>query len=63
MVLATFPDVPEAVACGESEDEAVARARSVLDVILRRYASEGKALPQPSDICGAPTVASSDFSR
>jgi len=44
LVLVTFPDVPEAVSCGAGEEDAIEKA-------------QGKPLPAPSDICGAPTVA------
>jgi antitoxin HicB len=57
MVLVTFPDVPEAVACGQGEEEALDRAKDVLETILACYRGEGRALPQPSDIRGAPLVA------
>jgi antitoxin HicB len=63
MVLVTFPDVPEAVACGRDEDEAIARAASVLELILGCYASEGRPIPQPSEICGAPAIVTHEFSR
>jgi antitoxin HicB len=63
LVLITFPDVPEAVACGRSEEEAIARAQNVLELILGCYRSEGRAIPEPSDICGAPAVVTHQFSR
>jgi len=62
MVLVAFPDVPEAIAAGETEDEALSRAPEVLEVILDYYVSEGIPLPRPSDICGAPKVATHRFS-
>ncbi len=62
MVLVAFPDVPEAVAAGESEDEAMSRASEVLEVILDFYVAKGLPLPRPSDICGAPRVATHRFS-
>lgn len=59
-VLVTFPDVPEAVVCAESENEAMARAPEVLDLVLRGYRSERRPLPPPTDICGAPVVDSDE---
>ncbi len=58
-VLLLFHDVPEAVVVGDCEEDAFAQAPKILDVILEGYAAEGKPLPQPSDVCGAPMVASS----
>jgi antitoxin HicB len=56
LVLVTFPDVPEAVSCGAGEEEAIQKAEGVLQQVLDGYRSEGRPLPAPSDICGAPTV-------
>lgn len=61
MVLIAFPDVPEAIAAGETEEEALSRAPEVLDMILEHYVKEGLPLPKPSDICGAPKVATHRF--
>ena len=55
-VTVRFPDVPEAVALGASEEEALANARGILASALATYRSEGRPLPDASDICGAPTV-------
>lgn len=62
MVLVTFPDVPEAVSCGAGEDDALAKAQDVLELILDCYRSEGRAIPLPSDICGAPRIGTRRFS-
>ncbi len=62
MVLVAFPDVPEAIAAGETEDEALSMAPEILEVILDQYVAEGIPLPTPSDICGAPKVATHRFS-
>jgi antitoxin HicB len=56
LVLVTFPDVPEAVACAESEEAALDRAAEILDLVLAGYESEDRPFPKPSDICGAPLV-------
>jgi antitoxin HicB len=63
LVLVTFPDLPEAVSCAEGEDEAIARAADILDIILASYRAEGRPIPLPSDIDGAPTVTSERFGR
>ena len=63
LVLVVFPDLPEAVSCGEGEDEAIARAGDVLDIILASYRAEGRPIPRPSDIEGTPTVSSERFGR
>ena len=55
-VIVRFPDVPEAVACGETEREVLENARPVLEAVLEGYRSEGRDLPEPSDIEGAQTV-------
>jgi antitoxin HicB len=55
LVLVTFPDVPEAVACAASE-EALDRAAEILDLVLAGYEAEHRPFPTPSDICGAPLV-------
>jgi antitoxin HicB len=63
MVLVTFPDVPEAVSAGFSEDEAIDKALPVLETVLDARVKLGELLPQPSDICGAPTITTQKFSR
>ena len=60
-VMLLFPDVPEAVVVGQSEDDAFDRAVPVLEAALTGYADEGRPLPPASDICGAPTVSSARF--
>jgi len=47
MVMATFPDVPEAMALGRDDDEAVVEAQHALEAVLERYGEEGRALPVP----------------
>jgi antitoxin HicB len=61
LVLVTFPDVPEAVVCGEGEQAALERAPDVLDVVLSGYAAEARPIPEPSDISGAPVVSTHRF--
>jgi antitoxin HicB len=47
MVMATFPDVPEAMALGRDHDEAVEQAKCALEAVLEAYAAEGRDLPEP----------------
>ena len=47
MVMATFPDVPEAMALGRDDTEAVEEAKHALEAALERYEAEGRALPLP----------------
>lgn len=47
MVMATFPDVPEAMALGRDHDEAVEQAKCALEAALERYAAEGREFPLP----------------
>lgn len=61
-MLLTFPDVPEAAAVGISEDDAFEKALPVLESVLAAYVVEGRPIPTPSDICGAPMLATERFS-
>jgi antitoxin HicB len=47
MVMATFPDVPEAMALGRDHEEALDQAKDALEAALERYAAEGRDLPEP----------------
>ena len=47
MVMATFPDVPEAMALGRDDQEAVEQARHALEAALGLYAAAGRDLPTP----------------
>jgi antitoxin HicB len=47
MVMATFPDVPEAMALGRDHDEALEQAKHALEAALERYAAEGREFPSP----------------
>jgi antitoxin HicB len=44
-VLATFPDVPEAIAHGADQDAAARQAREALAVALFGYLKEGRRIP------------------
>lgn len=47
MVLATIPDVPEAMAIGRDHDEACEQALLALESVLETYAAEGRPFPEP----------------
>lgn len=57
-VMLTLPDVPELVIVADTEDEAFRKAPPLLDTILSGYEEEGRPIPWPSDLCGAPRVES-----
>lgn len=46
MVMATFPDVPEAMALGRDHEEAIEQARDALEAALERYAADGRDFPE-----------------
>jgi predicted RNase H-like HicB family nuclease len=48
MIIATIPDVPEAMGMGRDYDEACEEAQRALEATLERYAAEGKPFPAPS---------------
>jgi antitoxin HicB len=62
LVLVTFPDVPEAVACGDGEDAALDLAAEILRIVLDGYRSEHRPLPQPSALGDHPSVSVTDSS-
>jgi antitoxin HicB len=62
-VRAVFPDLPQAVAEGRDEEDALFRARLVLEMCLAHLADHGERPPPPSDICGAPTVRTDKFTE
>ena len=62
-VRALFPDVPQAVAEGRDEEDALFRAKFVLEMALGHLLARGERPPPPSDICGAPTVTTEKFSQ
>jgi antitoxin HicB len=55
-VMASFPDVPEAITVGKDESEALAHALDALLVALSGYISSGRPVPKPSKHSGAPAV-------
>ncbi len=44
----TFPDIPEAITCGDTEQEALRHAVDALETALDHYIEKGSAIPQPS---------------
>jgi antitoxin HicB len=60
-VRAVFPDVPQAVCEGADEEDAMFRAKFVLEMALAHLLDHGERPPVPSDICGAPTVSTDKF--
>lgn len=57
----TFPDVPEVEVVGPTEEDVFSRANAELETALAAYVVEGRPIPTPSDICGAPTVTTERF--
>jgi antitoxin HicB len=47
-ILAVVPDLPEALTCGDDEDEALARITEVIEECLADYISLRKPIPVPS---------------
>ncbi len=47
MVMASFPDVPEAIALGRDDEEAMVQAKCALEAALERYAADGRPFPTP----------------
>jgi antitoxin HicB len=44
----TFPDIPEAVTCGDTEEEALRHAVDALETALDFYFDHGRPVPMPS---------------
>ncbi|MDB5671501.1 MAG: type toxin-antitoxin system HicB family antitoxin [Alphaproteobacteria bacterium] len=61
LVLVTFPDVPEAVACGSGEDTALEQAAIVLGLVLDGYRSEHRPIPLATEPGDAPSVSVNSF--
>ncbi len=55
-VMATFPDVPEAITFGHTEQEALEMAVDALETALSFYVDDRKPLPVPSAIPDLPCV-------
>lgn len=50
----TFPDVPEAITQGETEEEALLAAKDALATALSMYVDDRRDLPRPSTAKGRP---------
>lgn len=57
--LVTFPDIPEAITFGNTEEEALAHAVDALETALSFYVEKRKPLPEPSNMPDLPTVSPS----
>ena len=55
-VVATFPDIPEALTEGATEDDALAEAKDCLLAALGGYVQDGRAIPTPSPGAGTAEV-------
>ena len=62
-VRAVFPDLPQAVAEGDDEEDALFRAKFVLEMCLGHMTSHGHRPPPASEICGAPMIETAKFTR
>jgi predicted RNase H-like HicB family nuclease len=60
MIMATIPDVPEAMATGRDYEEACEQARCALEAALDRYAAEGRGFPEAKCI-GSLTVSTDRY--
>jgi len=47
-ILVTFPDIPEAITGGGTDEEALANAQEALELALLTYANDGTSIPEPS---------------
>lgn len=55
-VLVSFPDIPEALTEGASEQEALAEAEDCLAAALDGYIKDRRDIPQPTSARGRPLV-------
>ena len=56
-VIVVFPDIPEALTEGATEDEALAEAEDCLVAALGGYVQDGRPIPMPSQGAGTANVA------
>ncbi len=61
MVIATFPDVPEAIGCGRDDEEAREEGLKALEAALEACRAAGEPLPLPR-AGGTTTVTTARFS-
>ena len=57
-----LPDVPEVEILAATEEAALGEAPGALETALSGYVVDARAIPTPSDICGAPMVETRRFS-
>lgn len=50
--MARFPDIPEALTCGDTPEEALAEAQDALLTAFEFYFEDERAVPLPSAIVG-----------
>ena len=62
-VRAVFPDLPQAIAEGDDEADALYRAKFILEMCLGHIVAKAELPPPPSDICRAPTIQTDKFTR
>ncbi len=60
-VKAMFPDVPEALVEAANEQEALHRAKDMLELVLSRCLQGHGKIPPPSDIRGGPAITTDMF--
>lgn len=46
----TFPDIPEAMACGATRDAAIKEAHDALETAMEFYFEDGRVVPLPSSV-------------
>jgi len=55
-VTVSFPDVPGAITCGDTREEALERGQDALISMLSVYVEENRPLPRPSPARGRPLI-------
>jgi antitoxin HicB len=55
-ITVTFPDVPGAITCGDTRDEALTRAEDALVSMMAALVEDDQPLPRPSPVRGRPVV-------
>ncbi len=51
-IMATFPDIPEAITFGADQAEALANASDALAAAIGGYIEDGRDIPEPSSSTG-----------
>ena len=60
VIVASFPDVPEAITQGRGEDDALAQAEDALALALLSYPLRGLRLPKPRARSGRPVTVAAE---